>query len=102
MAFLRLVLKQTMAVLYAFFVVILLYFPAAELLMYVGRETRLFRPRPMLPVEDALLPCLLLALVYGAISAIRRRIEPVDPSGNSRAPERGTQESFEEPTNVDG
>ena len=89
MKFLRLVLKQIMRVLYAVFVGIVLYFPAAELLTYIGRETRLFTFPPMMPVEDVLLPALFLAVLYGAASLIRRRIEPVhapadgggDPSG---------------------
>ena len=83
MAFLRLVAKPIRAVIYAVFVVILLYFPTAELLAYLGRETRLFTLPPMMPAEDALLPCLVLALVYGAIAAIRSTIEPSDLPGDS-------------------
>ena len=75
MAILRFALKQTQLLIYAIFLVILLYFPFHELLSYFGRETRLFDPSPMMPVEDALLPCLLLALVYGVISAIRKRVD---------------------------
>ena len=59
---------------------ILLYFPAAELLARLGRETRMYQFQPDLALEDSLLPCLALALISALVSAIRRKIEPADAS----------------------
>jgi hypothetical protein len=83
MAVLRFSLKCAMGIIYALCAAMFLYFPFAELLNYLGRETRLFAPSSMFPIEDALLPLLCLAIVYAAIAAIARRIEPSTIDGHA-------------------
>jgi hypothetical protein len=76
MVFLKSVLSAVMFLIYAVFAIVLLYFPFFELVSFVNRELRLFRLPRMMSVDDALLPCLLLATAYGVISFFRRKIEP--------------------------
>jgi hypothetical protein len=76
MSVLRFVFKQLQLLLYLVFLITLLYFPFRELWSYFGRETRFFQAGPMMPVDDALLPILFLAVLYGIVSGIRRRIDP--------------------------
>lgn len=76
MSVLRVAFKQLQFLLYLVFLITLLYFPFHELWSYFGRETRFFHAGPMMPVDDALLPILSLALLYGIVSVIRRRIDP--------------------------
>ena len=76
MIVIRFVLKLIVFLVYAAFAATVLYFPVFELLTYVGRETRVFELPAIFPVDDALLPCLLLALIYGVVSVILRKIEP--------------------------
>jgi hypothetical protein len=83
MKILRIALKYFVFLIYAAFVVAVLYFPAFEMLYYIGRETRSFRLPSMMPVEDVLLPCFLLALLYGTVSFILRKIESPEAPGNN-------------------
>ena len=79
---LRLVLRLIIDIIYAAFIVIVLYFPFAQILVYVARETRFFRFQQTLQVEDSLPICLGLAVVYAVVSALRRVVEPeADISG---------------------
>ncbi len=83
MAVLRFFLKCVMGVIYALCAAMFLYFPFAELLNYLARETRLFRPSGMFPIEDALLPLFCMAVVYAVIATIARRIEPSTVDGQA-------------------
>lgn len=76
MSVVRLVLKLIVGLIYAVLAAILLYFPFAQILAYVARETRLFQFQQTLQVEDSLLPCLGLAVIYFVVSVIRRMLEP--------------------------
>ena len=81
----RLILKWTTGIIQVLLAAVLFYFPGAELLARLGRQARISESRPSLLVEDSLLPCLALALIYALVSAIRRKIEPADASeGNAR------------------
>jgi len=64
-----------MWLIYCLFAVVVLYFPATELAGYVARETRLFETPPAVPIEDALLPLLCLAVIYAIIAGLSRSIE---------------------------
>lgn len=87
MTIVRFALKTILFLIYAAFAVALLYFPFYELLIYVGRETRLFGLSPIAPVDDALLPCFLLVLLYGVASSIFRKIAHPGVAGDdSRSP----------------
>jgi hypothetical protein len=81
MSILKFALRYLQYLIYIILLVTLLYFPSHELFSYFSRETRLFELRPMLPVDDALLPCLLLALLNGIVSVIRRKIDPPGMQG---------------------
>ncbi len=83
MSIVRFALKTILFLIYAAFAVALLYFPFSELLMYVGREIRLAALPPIIPVDDALLPCFLLALLYGVISSIFRKITRPEAAGDN-------------------
>ncbi len=81
MRVLKLLLRWATRAIYVVFGLMVLYFPATTLADRIGREMRLFRVGNVLPryaVEDALLPGLVLALLYAAIMAVRKRIEPAD------------------------
>jgi hypothetical protein len=88
---LRTLLQLLMAVIYALYLCVLCWVPAAELLRYISRETRLFSFTLSLPVQDLVLPGLLLALVYAAIATLQRKIcpkpaaEPIgEPAGEKK------------------
>jgi len=89
MILLKLFLKCTTWLIYGLFAVIVLYFPFAELNSYFARETRLYAVPRIMPIEDALLPLMCLAVIYGALARLRRTIEkpetgekPVAASGD--------------------
>jgi hypothetical protein len=56
--------------------VVALYFPVAELLAYISQEMRMFRFHQPFSIKDVFLPSLLVALLYAAVAAVRKRIEP--------------------------
>lgn len=85
MIVLRLLLRWVTRVIYVVFGLAVLYFPAATLARRIARETDLFHFENIFPrygVEDALLPGLVLALLYAAVMAVRRRIEPLGTPGH--------------------
>ncbi len=86
MSVVRFVLKLTVGLIYAILIAIVLYFPFAQILAYVARETRLFRFQQTLQVEDSLVVCLGLAVTYAVVSALRRMLEPTTdiPGENSK------------------
>ena len=73
MVMVRLLLKLITWVIYALFAAIVLYFPVIELMGHFARETRLFVIPRALPIEDALLPLLCLAIMYAIIAKILRK-----------------------------
>ncbi len=78
---LRLLLQCITWLLYAVFAVIVLYFPISELLTYFALETRIFRFEQRFLIEDALLPLFVLALIYGTVTGLRRKIERAEAPG---------------------
>jgi hypothetical protein len=76
----RLILKWITGIIQILLAAVLFYFPAAELFARLGQRARISESRPHLLVEDSLLPCLALALIYTLVSAIRRKIEPAEVS----------------------
>ncbi len=86
---LRFSLKCIMGIIYAISVAMFLYFPLVELLNYLAGEIRLFRSFDTFPIDDALLPLLCMAIVYAAVTAIIRRIDPSTVDGQ----EAGSPES---------
>jgi hypothetical protein len=64
-----------MWIIYALFAFLVLYFPSAEFVGHLARETRFFKAPPVFPIEDALLPFLCLALFYSVIAGLSSRIE---------------------------
>lgn len=72
----KFVLKLLTGLIYVSFAAIVLYFPCAELLAYVGREMRMFNLHQTIPIRDVFLPALLLTLIYACIQAIQRWISP--------------------------
>ena len=90
MSAVRLVLKLIVGVIYAILIAVVLYFPFAQILAYVARETRLFQFQQTYQVEDSLLPCLGLAVIYAVVSALRRALEPAaDISGENSKDQAG-------------
>jgi hypothetical protein len=69
----RLLLKLLIWAIYALFATIVLYFPMIELVGYFARETRLLKIPQVLPIEDALLPLLCLAIMYAVITKILQK-----------------------------
>lgn len=69
-------LKLLRALIYVCYIVIVLYFPAGEILSYAGRETRMFKFTSFVAIQDVILPALALAILYAGVGAIQRRIQP--------------------------
>ena len=85
MVVIRLLLKLITWVIYALFAAIVLYFPMIELIGHLAREIRLFEAPQALPIEDALLPLLCLAITYAVISKILRKAAKPGPPPIGRA-----------------
>jgi hypothetical protein len=76
MSALRKLLQSLIVIIYALYVCALCWVPLSELLRYISRETRLFMFTLSLPAQDLILPALLLAIVYGALATLQRRVFP--------------------------
>ncbi|GAB4339062.1 MAG: hypothetical protein Kow0099_13750 [Candidatus Abyssubacteria bacterium] len=76
MKVLRFAVASAIWVIYGVFVALVLYFPVTELIHYIGRETRLFSFYSPHPVGEALLPCLMLAIVYAGMRVIQKKMNP--------------------------
>lgn len=75
MATARLILKLLTYIIYVCLGVTLFAFPAASVLQYLAEQTRLFSPVSTPPIQDVILPGLLLAVMYSIIMAIQRRLQ---------------------------
>lgn len=88
MKYLRFAINGALFLIYSVFVTMVLYFPAAELIHRIGRETRLIAFYSPYPVGQVLLPGLALAVLYAALRAVQRKIDPIDradvESGSAR------------------
>ena len=80
MLLVRCLLKWMMRVIQFLLAVILFYFPTVELLTRFSPKAHIYQAHPNLSVEDSLLPCLALALIYGLISFVREKIQQADVS----------------------
>lgn len=85
MVFVRVFLKCIIALIYGLSAAVVLYFPLAELAVYVSRETRLFDVPSVAPIEDALLPLFFLAIAYMIAALIRRKIDTSTVTRDSAA-----------------
>lgn len=75
MSLLRTFIKYTMRLIYVLLFAIVLYFPTAELVAHIARETRFFHMPGVLSVDEALLPLLGLAIIYSVVAWLNRLID---------------------------
>lgn len=75
MSLLSTFIKYSMRLIYVLVFAIVLYFPTAELLAYIARETRFFQIPGVFPIDDALLPLFCLAVIYSVVAWLNRLVE---------------------------
>ncbi len=86
MSAVRAILKVIIGLIYVILVAVVLYFPFAQVVTNIATESRLFHLPEPLNIEDSLLPCLGLAVIYAVACALLRRLEPSADMSEQKAP----------------